>query len=240
MTSPDISSLTQRLLDAARAAGAHASDAIAVRNTSASVDVRAGALEQAERAEGVDLGLRVFVGQRQANVSASDISDRTIDEMAARAVAMAGEAPEDPHAGLADPTQLAKDWDIDALELCDPTPEPEAQALQTDALEAEAAALGVRGVTQVQQATAAYGAREIWLAASNGFSGGYHRTDRALSCVAIAGTGTGMERDYSGDSRIFQADLRSAQDIGTEAGERALQRLEARKPPTGTYPVLFD
>jgi PmbA protein len=49
-----------------------------------------------------------------------------------------------------------------------------------------------------------------------------------------------MERDYSGDSRIFQSDLRSSQDIGQEAGERAIARLGARKPPTGTYPVLFD
>ncbi|MEX0310850.1 MAG: PmbA/TldA family metallopeptidase, partial [Tateyamaria sp.] len=204
MTSSDLSSLTERLLVAAKTAGADAADAIAVSDTSLSVDVRAGTLEHAERAEGVDLGLRVFVGQRQANVSASDTSDRTIEEMALRAVAMAGEAPEDPNTGLADPSQLATDWDVEALELYDDTDEPSAEALQDDALAAETAALDVNGVTQVQQATAAYGAREIWLAASNGFAGGYHRTDRALSCIAIAGTGTGMERDYSGDSRIFQ------------------------------------
>ena len=240
MTPTDLSSLTQRLLEAARKAGADAADAMAVQGTSISVDVRAGALEQAERSEGIDLGLRVFVGQRQANVSSSDTSDRTVEEMAARAVAMAGEAPEDPHAGLADPAALATQWDIDALELNDPTPEPDPDALRRDALEAEAAALAVDGVEQVQQATGAYGARDIWLAASNGFSGGYRRTDRALSCVAIAGTGTGMERDYDGDSRIFQADLRAADEIGRTAGTRAIARLDARKPPTGSYPVLFD
>ena len=240
MTSPDLSSLTERLLTAAKTAGADASDAIALCDTSVSVDVRAGALEHAERAEGIDLGLRVFVGKRQANVSASDISHQTIEEMAKRAVAMAAEAPEDPYAGLADPSQLSTDWDVDALELYDDTTEPSAQTLQDDARAAETAALAVSGVSQVQQATAAYGAREIWLAASNGFAGGYRRTDRALSCVAIAGSGTGMERDYSGDSRIFQGDLRTADDIGTEAGERTVERLGARKPPTGTYPVLFD
>ena len=100
--------------------------------------------------------------------------------------------------------------------------------------------MAVTGVEQVQQATGAYGARDIWLAASNGFSGGYRRTDRALSCVAIAGTGAGMERDYDGDSRIFQSDLRSADDIGQSAGTRAVARTGARKPPTGAYPVLFD
>ncbi|MEL6807850.1 MAG: TldD/PmbA family protein, partial [Pseudomonadota bacterium] len=240
MTPSDLSSLTARLIEAAKAAGADASDAIAIQGTSVSVDVRAGALEQAERSEGIDLGLRVFVGQKQANVSSSDTSDRTVDEMAARAVAMAQEAPDDPHAGLAAPGQLATEWDLAALELCDDTPEPSAADLQQDALEAEAAAMAVKGVEQVQQATGAYGARDIWLAASNGFSGGYRRTDRALSCVAIAGVGAGMERDYDGDSRIFQSDLRAAHDIGHSAGMRAIERVGARKPPTGAYPVLFD
>ena len=190
-----LDALTQSLLSAAKRAGADAADAMAVQGTSVSIDVRAGALEHAERSEGVDIGLRVFVGQKIANVSASDTSTRTIDEMAQRAVAMAQEAPDDPYAGLADPSQLIADWDINALELHDATPEPAPGTLQQDAAEAEAAAMDVHGISQVQSASAAYGARQIHLAASNGFSGGYARTDRALSCVAIAGTSTGMERD---------------------------------------------
>ncbi len=235
-----LDALTARMLEAAAAAGADSADAMAVRGTSVSVDVRAGALEQAERSEGVDIGLRVLVGQRQANVSASDISDRTIDDMAERAVAMAREAPEDPYVGLADPAQLVQDWDVDALELADPAGEPSPKDLEDDARRAEAAALEVEGVTQVSQASAGYGARQVHLAASNGFAGGYARTDRGTSCVAIAGTGLEMERDYSGDSRIFQADLRTPEDLGHEAGTRAIARLDARKPPTGSFPVLFD
>ncbi|WP_299683895.1 TldD/PmbA family protein [uncultured Tateyamaria sp.] len=232
--------LTEQMLTAARAAGADAADAMVVQGVSTSVDVREGALEQAERAEAIDLGLRVFVGQRQANVSTSDASARTIEEMAARAVAMAREAPEDPYAGLADPGALTDRRDAQGLELHDPAPEPSPEALQADALAAEAAARTVDGVTQVQQSTAAYSSRDVWLAATNGFSGGYRRTDRGTSCVAIAGTGTGMERDYSGDSRIFQSDLRTPEEIGLEAAERAVARHGARKPPTGAYPVLFD
>jgi len=238
--SQSIEALTKSLLHAARQAGADSADAMAVRGTSVNVDVRGGVLEQAERAEGVDIGLRVFVGQRSANVSASDTSDRTIEEMAIRAVAMAKEAPEDPYIGLADPDQLATDWDVEALQLYDPAPEPTPETLQDDAARAEAAGLAVKGVSQVQSAGAGYGAQQVFMAASNGFEGGYRRTDRGLSCVAIAGGGTGMERDYDGDSRIFQTDLRSPEDIGTKAGERVLERMGARKPPTGAYPVLFD
>lgn len=232
--------LGQALLARAKRAGAEAADVIAVRGTSVSIEVRKGRLEHAERAEGTDLGLRVLIGKRQAIVSVSDTSERTMDDMAMRAVAMAREAPEDPYAGLADPAQLAQGWDLAALELDDPAPEPEPAALQADAVAAEAAAMAVTGVTQVSDAAAAYGAHDVYMAATNGFAGGYRRTSRSTSCVAIAGAGTGMERDYDGDSRTFQSDLRDPAEIGRTAGERAVERLNPRKPRTGTYPVLFD
>ncbi len=175
-----LDALTKTLLQAATRAGADAADAMAISASSVSIEVRGGALEQAERAEGTDIGLRVFVGHRSANVSASDTSSRTIEEMAERAVAMAREAPEDPHAGLADPDQLAQDRSAARLEMCDPTPEPSPEALQEDAARAEAAALAVKGVSQVQSAGAGYGAQQIYLAATNGFEGGYSRSERVF------------------------------------------------------------
>lgn len=235
-----LETLSQAMLEAARKAGADGADAMAVRGTSINIDMRNGTLEQAERSEGIDIGLRVFVGQRQANVSASDTRPQTLFAMAERAVAMAKEAPNDPYCGLADPADIAANWDLAALDLEDRSDEPSPATLQEDAAQAEAAAQGIAGVTQVQSASAAYGRTEVHIAATNGFSAGYARTGRSLSCVAIAGTGTQMERDYDGDSRTYQNDLRSAQDIGETAGRRAVERIGARKPKTGTYPVLFD
>ncbi|MCT8158488.1 TldD/PmbA family protein [Pseudoruegeria sp. SHC-113] len=235
-----LAALTDQLLSAAKAAGADAADAIAVDGTSVSIEVLKGALEHAERAEGVDLGLRVMIGQRQACVSASDISAATIATMAERAVAMAREAPEDPYIGQAQPGAFATDWDVAALEMADTAAEPSAEAMQAMALEAEAAALSVKGVDQVQGAGTTYSRRAMHLATSVGFAGGYARTGTSVSCVAISGTGAGMERDYDGDSRTFAADLRAPSDIGRTAGERAVERSGARKPPTGAYPVLYD
>ena len=240
MTTLSLSEITQRLIDAARAAGADGADAIAVAGTSVSIDVRNSVLEEAQRSEATDIGLRVFVGNRSANVSASDTSERTVQEMAARAVAMAGEAPEDPHAGLADPSQLASDLDASRLDLVDDGAEPDPAWLEEQARIAEAAAQAVDGVAQVQSASAGYGRRQIHLAASNGFSGGYESTGHSLSAVAISGTGTEMERDYDFDGRIHLSDMRGAAEIGRIAGERAVARAGARKPQTGTYPVLFD
>ncbi|WP_371155652.1 TldD/PmbA family protein [Jannaschia sp. 2305UL9-9] len=237
---PDLSHLTDALLHTATRAGAEAADALAIDGTSLSVDVLRGKLEQAERSEGIEIGLRVLIGKRQACVSASDIRPDTMAQMAERAVAMAREAPEDPHIGLADPDQLARDWDVARLDLADAAEAPTPAELQDMAARAEAAALAVDGIAQVGSAGAGHGDRRIHLAATNGFSGGYRRTGTSLSCVAITGTGTGMERDYYGDSRIHASDMDSPETVGRIAAERTVARRGATKPPTGAYPVLYD
>ncbi len=235
-----LSTLSARLLDAAESAGADAADAIVSEGTSVSVDVRGDRLERAERSEGIELGLRVLIGRKQACVSASEASDHTLTAMAERAVAMAREAPTDPYAGLADPNDLAERWNPGLLDLEDPSPEPDPSALEQSARGAEAAAMSVPGVSRIDVATAGFAHNHIHLAASNGFSGGYSRTMHSVFCVAITGEGTDMERDHYADMRIHASDLESPEDIGRKAGERATARLGARKPPTGAFPVIYD
>lgn len=236
----DLEALTGRLIAAARRAGAEAADAIAVAGNSLAIEVRNGALEQAERAEGVDLGLRVLLGRRQACVSASDTRDETIAAMAERAVAMAREAPEDPWCGLAEVAQLARGFDIETLDLVDSAAPPSPEDLRVSALEAEAAALAVPGVSRMDSAGAGWSSGRFHFAATNGFSAGYGHTVHSVQAVAICGDGTGMERDYAFESRIHGADLPSAAEVGRRAGERAAARAGARKPPTGAFPVIYD
>ena len=236
---PDLSSLTEALLSEARKAGAEAADALAVTGKSQSIDIRRGALEQAERSEGVEVGLRVLLGGRQACASASDISSATLARLAERAVAMAREAPEDPTVGLAAPDQLARGWDLAVLDLNDPSPEPLPQFLEGAARAVEAAALAHHGIVQVE-ASAGWSSREMHLATSAGFSGGYARSSHSLSAVAFTGSGTNMERDWAGESRIHGRDMPAATEIGALAATRTLERAGSVKPPTGAYPVLFD
>jgi PmbA protein len=236
----DFDALSGKLLKAAAKAGAEAADVLFVDGQSVSIDVRDGALEHAERSEGVDVGLRVLIGKRQACVSVSDTSDHTLTQMAERAVAMAKEALEDENIGLADPDQLAKSWDTDRLELADTTEKPTPAMMQEIAQEAEAAALGVKGVSKAQGASSGWSDMRVYLAASNGFSGGYRRTSYSTTCVAIAGDGLDMERDYCGEGRAHLADLPGPSTVGQLAGERAIAKFGSSKPPTGTFPVLFD
>jgi len=235
-----LESLTAALTDAARKAGADAADAVAMAGTALTIDVRAGALEQAERSESVDVGLRVLLGRRQATVSASDIREETFAEMAERAVAMAREAPEDPGVGLADASQLATERDYGPLEIDDPAAEPAPAELEDAARTAEATALAHEGIAMVETASAAYSRRRVHLAATNGFGGGYARTESSLFCIAITGEGTGMERDYFGESRSHRAALPTPEEVGRIAAERTLARARPRRPKTGAYPVIFD
>ena len=136
-----LNDLGQQLLDAAKLAGANAADAMVVDGISNSIEVRDGQLEHAERAEGVEIGLRIFFGSRQACVSASDISSDNIKEMAMRAVQMAQHAPDDINIRQAKGAELCTEWDVNKLELVDSSPEPSAEGLKQLALDAEMSAL---------------------------------------------------------------------------------------------------
>ena len=160
--------LAGRLVDAARRAGADQADAVAVRSASQVVEVRDGAVEESQRAESDDIGLRVLVGHKQAAVSTNELKSDGLDALAERAVAMARVAPDDEFAGLADPALLARTFpDLDLLD----REMPSVEALEQRARIAEAAALGVAGVTKSGGASASAGIGGMVLVTSHGFRG---------------------------------------------------------------------
>ena len=114
-----LETICQKILERAKHAGAEEADVLGIKGTSTSIEVRNQTLEQIERSEGTEFGLRVFIGKRQAIVSGSDLSDTSIKFMAERAVDMAKAAPIDPYCGLADKSQLARSWNITKFELSD-------------------------------------------------------------------------------------------------------------------------
>jgi PmbA protein len=232
-----LTDLAERLVGAARKAGADSADAVAVRGVSQSVEIRDGAVEESERSEGDDLGLRVFVGQRQAVVSTNDLRGDGVQALAERAVAMARVAPEDRFAGLADATLLTKSFPD--LDLVDPDL-PEVRRLEELAREAEAAAMEVHGVTKSGGASASAGIGGMVLVTSHGFKGAYLGSRYGVSMTAIAGEGTAMERDYDYSSTLHAADLDKPEKVGKTAGERAVERLNPLKAATGKVPVVFD
>jgi PmbA protein len=205
--------LLNDVVSAALKAGADAAEAVFAERQSLSVSVRLGELEEVEREEARDLGLRVFVGQRSATVSGSDISSDARAKLIERAVAMARLAPEDPYASL---------------------------ALETQARMTEDAARTYEGVTNTDGGSASWSSASWRLLTSDGFSGVHAATGHSLSCSAIAGEGASMERGGEGRSARHFADLPGAGDIGREAGRSAVARLNAQKIASTTAPVIFE
>jgi PmbA protein len=232
-----LSTLAQRLVEAARRAGADAADAVAVRGVSQGVEVRDGRVEESERSEGDDIGLRVLVGRRQAVVSTNDISNDGVAKLAERAVAMARVAPDDQYVGLADPSLLTHQFpDLDML---DPVT-PSVAELERRAVEAEVAGIAVKGVSKSGGASASAGIGGMVLVTSTGFHGAYLRSSHGISMTAIAGDGTAMERDYDYTSAQHASDLASPESVGRKAGERAVARFGPRKVETCKVPVVYD
>lgn len=234
-TTPDI---LHDLTAAALKAGADAAEAVSAHRSALSVGVRNGALEDVEREESRDLGLRVFIGKRQATVSASDLSEATRTRLVERAVAMARLAPEDPYAGLAPQDRLARGPAPD-LDVHDPSGRT-AEQLERAAAEAEAAALTVPGVAKSEGGHASWSDSEWRLVTSHGFDGAYRSSGYGLGVGVIAEKDGAMER--GGESRTTRhlSDLPSAQTIGLEAGKRAVARTGPRKIASTTAPVIFE
>jgi PmbA protein len=226
------------LVERARKAGADAADAIYIADASTGVQVRLGALEDVERSEGEEIGLRFFIGRRSASVSSSDLSDDALTALVERAAAMAREAPEDPYSGLAPEDRLMRGDgpDVDGDDGCDPLP----TELKARALEIEDAARAVAGVTNSGGASMSAGRSVIALATSHGFCRGYSTSGYSGSASVIAGEGAGMERDYAQHSARHYADLDAPGAIGRLAGERAVARLHPAKLASGAMPVVFD
>ena len=232
----DMQQLASDLIGKMKSAGADAADLLLVSGTSVSVSCRLGEIEDVERSEGQDLGLRAFIGNQQAVVSTSDLSAATLDEMVARVVAMAKSAPADPFCGLAASELLADD--IADLDIFDATA-PDMPELIAAARQCEDAARAIDGITNSEGAGTGWGHSQVVLATSTGFNQGYKSSSYSISCSVLAGEGVAMERDYEFSSSRHHADLTAAEEIGKIAAYRTLSRLNPRKVKSTQVPVVY-
>ncbi|MEQ9490241.1 MAG: TldD/PmbA family protein [Alphaproteobacteria bacterium] len=234
----DIPDLLDDVLARAKRAGADTADAVAANSVSVSHAQRMGKMENLERSESRDLGLRVFVGHRQAIVSSNDWTPEALDALAERAVAMAKTVPADEFSGIADPSEILQGAppDVDGCDSVEPDPE----TLVERARKAEGAAMAVDGVTNSEGAEADYSRWEIYLGASNGFSGCYRGSRHTVAVSVLAGEGVGMESDYDYASTVYAEDLEDPEKLGRTAAERAVAKLKPRKGATKAMPIVFD
>ena len=228
----------QELVALARKLGADAADAVARADASESVTMRLGKLEEVERSESEDIGLRVFVGKRSASIQTSDFAADGLRTLVERAVQMASHAPEDRHSGLAPQDKLFT-GELPELELDDPD-QPSPEYLREAALSTEDAARAVQGVTNSNGASASASRAVVALATSTGFAHSYAGSGFSLSASVIAGEAGALQTDHASRSARFRADLPAPEIVGSEAGRRAVARLNPVSMPSRKLPIIFE
>lgn len=225
------------LIENARKNGADAAESFGIDSINASAECRRQKTETLEYAQTDAVDLRVFCGGRQAIVSSSSLKKDTLTELAERAVQMAKTVPEDPYCGLADPDMQARA--LPDLDMFDATEISTRQLLDL-ALEAENAALSVKGVTLSDGAGAGIDKSHVIMASTTGFRREYDRSSASFSVSVIAEDENGnKETDYDYSSAVYFSDLESAEKIGKNAGERAVKKLKPRKIASQAMDIVF-
>ncbi|MBB6094315.1 PmbA protein [Povalibacter uvarum] len=232
-----LESLVHLAIEEAGRLGATESEAAVSVDTGLSVTARLGEVETLEYQRDRGMGVTVYRGKRKGSASTADLSDRAIRETVAKAYSIAGFTAEDDCAGLPDPDTIARN--IPDLDLSHPwSIEPDAARDMAVACEAAALTLDKRITNSEGASLSSHQGLRVY-GNSLGFVGGYPSTLHSLSCVVIAQDKDEMQRDYWYSSVRDWRDLEQGDHIGKTAAQRALRRLNARKPATTSAPVLY-
>jgi PmbA protein len=236
LSQSDLESLVTMAIGEARGLGATQAEVAISVDTGLSVTARLGEVETLEYQRDRGMGITIYRGKRKGSASTADLGAAAIRETVAKAYSIAGFTAEDDCAGLPDPDTLATE--IPDLDLSHPWNIEPDQARDM-AVACEAAALAVdKRIGNSEGATLSSHRGIRVYGNSLGFLGGYPSTIHSLSCVVIAQERNEMQRDYWYSSVRDWRELEDGEKIGRTAAERALRRLNARKPSTTTAPVL--
>ena len=234
---PELKDVVSRALESARRAGATQAEADASLQQGLSVSVRLGEVETVEYQRDRALGITVYFGHRKGSASTGDLSAQSVEDMVAKACAIARHTAEDECAGLADPALLQTEFRD--LQLDFPWELPADAAVEL-ARECEAAGRAVDARLSNSEGASVSSQRGVRVYGNtHGFLAGDCGTSHSLSCVLLAQSGEDMQRDYWYTSARDPRDLEAAELVGRRAGERAIARLGARRLSTGPAQVIF-
>ncbi|BAU58553.1 TldE protein [Halorhodospira halochloris] len=234
----DIERLAHMALERANESGADAAEVSLGAGLGLSVNVRKGEIDTLEHHRDRSLGISVYFGGRKGSASAGELSDRAVTESVAAACDIARFTSEDPANGLAPSELMARDipdldlyhpWSISADDAIELARSCEAAALNSDPRISNTEGAGV----SAHQGVHTY-------ANSNGFMASVPESRHGINCVAVAGEGSGMQRDYWYTVARNPADLEAAEQVGLKAAEHAVKRLGAEPVSTERVPVLFE
>ncbi len=234
---PELKSIVSESLKLAKQRGATQAEADVSLQKGLTTTVRLGEVETVEYQRDRGMGITVYFGKRKGSASTADLSPRAVAETVEKACDIARYTAEDDCAGLADPDELARD--IPDLDLDHPWELSPEEAVETArACEAAGRSVDARITNSEGASVGSHRGVRVY-GNSHGFLEGFPSTSHSVSCVLLAQVGDDMQRDYWYSSARDARDLEDAALIGRKAGERAVQRLGARKIATQKARVLY-
>jgi PmbA protein len=226
----------ERLVEAARRAGASQCDATVGLGSSLQAKARDGEIEDISRSRSRAAGIRVIVDGRLGFATAAEAprSNEAIDELARTAVALAEVSTASEHNLIPEPTAASvatNEAPEDDLALWDPAiANAEPQWAAENALAMESVIRNAAGIQSVREAGASTSWGVFALATSTGFLGSYASTSAYLGASGVADEGDGKKQvDGWWDASRELSTLQEPESIAKKAIERVLARVGAKK-----------
>ena len=237
-SSDKLKQIATDVLDYARSRGASSAETEVSEGAGQTVTARQGEVETIEYNRDKGIGVTTYVGQKRGHSSTTDFAPQAIRDAVDAALSIARFTAVDDCAGLADADTLARD--IPDLDLWHPWDMPVERAIElAQKCEAAGYACDAR-LTNSEGATISTQGAHFIYANSLGFMAGFPSSRHGVWCSLVAGKNDDMHREDWYETNRDAAELPDVASVGRRAGERAVNRLGARKIATTQAPVLFE
>ncbi len=230
--------IARDVLDYAMKRGASAAETEVSDGFGQTVTVRQREVETIEYNRDKGIGVTVYLGQQRGHASTTDFSSQAVRDTVDAALSIARFTATDTCAGLADEDMLARA--VPDLDLWHPWGLSVERAIElAKACEAAGFAADAR-LTNSEGATISTQESHFIYGNSLGFLAGYPSSRHVVWCALVAGKNEDMQRDEWYETARDAVELPPLESVGRRAGERAANRLGARKIATRQVPVLFE
>lgn len=236
----DYQKLAKRIVQRATKKGASQAEAFLEVGRQSTVRVREGQIEDLTQSTSKGVGLRVVVKGRLGFAFTSDFETSGLERLVDQALKLAEAAAPNKLNGLPGAKDLGRLGDTGALYDAAVANLPGDWKVKA-ALEVEKAGRAEDSRVATFNAVGAGDfVSEVYVASSEGMSGGYSGTYVYLYAMPVASGDGQLQRGYWLDYKRFLDDLESPEAIGREATRRAVRMLGARRVKTQQVPVVFD
>lgn len=226
------------LFEHAKKRGATQAEIGVSKDVGLSVSVRNRDIETLEYNRDNSFGITVYLGKQKGVATTSDLSAKALHRAVDAALNIAKYTQPDPCAGLADGSLMAKE----PMELdLDHPMGIDAETAKEMALECEAFGLDFSSKITNSEGASFSSHRNIrYYANSHGFSAATPSTRHSLSCVLLAESEAGKQRDHWYTISRDANNLDDGKLVGEKAAQRTISRLNAKQIKTQKSKVLFS